>query len=366
MQKYDYPPLKKRKVEKNKQEKPIEELFGLKRITTQTEVYPSEYACKFDGTFAIPLGDFVSVSGLPKCCKSTFLSIISASLIGTTKRFGIERNIPIDQLHYFDTEQKEYDTKRWLDKTILIGADETKLCVFNLRDKDTIARRDAICKYCYTLERGNHIIMIDGWADLLLSNNDERESTEIRDMYLKLLKDRPNISIIIVQHLNPSSGKDGKMRGHSGSDIQRKEAEGWVGEVIYEIPGDSLSKIEYYQFFMKQSRGKARAANPIRFKFDGNGIVVPCSPIVREITSSTADRWNKIKGKFVEGTPYKTKYIKDIIKHVFGINDEYAKDILDGFKGVYLDNPTRGTYYIKPIKKENNGGTDGGTDGVLF
>ncbi len=72
----------------------------------------------------------------------------------------------------------------------------------------------------YLLYGGIHMVVIDGIADLIVSANDEKKSNDIVELLYKLASSY-HTCIICVLHYVPGSTK---LRGHLGSELQRKAA----------------------------------------------------------------------------------------------------------------------------------------------
>ena len=81
-----------------------------------------------------------------------------------------------------------------------------------------LGRRERVLNL--TLHGGIHLVVIDGVADLIDGVNDEESAVALIDELFRLAGIYKTV-IICVLHLSPSGYK---LRGHLGSEIQRKAA----------------------------------------------------------------------------------------------------------------------------------------------
>lgn len=128
-------------------------------------------------------------------------------------------------LHY-DTEQSEFQLFKNLSKTIKrigLPAPPDFYHTFYLAPmsrKERISMiRDSMDLY-YHRHGGIHLVVLDGIADLIRSANDEAESIAIVDEVYRLAGIYKTC-IICVLHFVPNGIK---LRGHIGSELQRKAA----------------------------------------------------------------------------------------------------------------------------------------------
>ena len=128
-------------------------------------------------------------------------------------------------LHY-DTEQSEYQLHKNIGKTLrrasLTSVPDFYHPIFlaALSRKERLQLiKDSIDLYHHRYG-GIHLVVIDGIADLIRSANDESESIAIVDELYRLAGIY-NTCIICVLHFVPNGIK---LRGHIGSELQRKSA----------------------------------------------------------------------------------------------------------------------------------------------
>lgn len=189
----------------------------------------------------------VSVNGVPLgtqdnlCCitggegtgKSNYIGSILAGTM-TSERVEPKRTLGLEimpnpqslaVLHY-DTEQSEAQLDKNLEKT-LRRADVTTVPKFYhslylaaLSRKNRLKLIRESMDLFHHKHGGVHLVVIDGIADLIRSANDEAESIAVVDELYRLAGIY-NTCIICVLHFVPNGIK---LRGHIGSELQRKAA----------------------------------------------------------------------------------------------------------------------------------------------
>ena len=128
-------------------------------------------------------------------------------------------------LHY-DTEQSEYQLHRNVGKTLRrVGLDAMPtfyhpvfLAALSRKDRLQLIK-DSLDLYHHR-HGGIHLVVIDGIADLIRSANDEAESIAVVDELYRLAGIY-HTCILCVLHFVPNGIK---LRGHIGSELQRKSA----------------------------------------------------------------------------------------------------------------------------------------------
>ena len=184
----------------------------------------------------VPLGtqdNLFCITGGEGTGKSNYIAAILAGTLGT-ERLDAEQTLGLEVtpnpkglavLHY-DTEQSEAQLHKNLGKT-LRRASLTRVPDFyhslylaSLSRKDRLKLiRESMDLFHYK-HGGIHLVVIDGIADLIRSANDETESIAIVDELYRLAGIY-NTCIICVLHFVPNGIK---LRGHIGSELQRKAA----------------------------------------------------------------------------------------------------------------------------------------------
>ena len=167
------------------------------------------------------LQNFVTLSGLPKAGKSTFVAGAIASAFVPYEVFSMKLHLPVDRkkICYFDTESSDYDFFRQIGK--IKGFCELSVLpdwfnAYQVREDGSGLIRKMIEIYL-TENPDCSIIIIDGLLDLLVNYNDERESSLVTK-WLKKITKVYNILLITVLHQSKSNLST---TGHIGSASDR-------------------------------------------------------------------------------------------------------------------------------------------------
>jgi hypothetical protein len=166
------------------------------------------------------LENFCVLSGMPKTCKSTFISAIIGSAISNTKIFDCEISLPIERDHiaYFDTESSSHDFYRQVQriKTFANAEIPDNLLLYQVREDGPGMIRKMI-ENLLTENNKISFLIIDGLLDLCIDYNDVRE-TRLLVNWIKKITKTYNILILSVLHLGK---KDEQTLGHLGSNTDR-------------------------------------------------------------------------------------------------------------------------------------------------
>ena len=184
----------------------------------------------------VPLGtqdNLLCITGGEGTGKSNYVAAILTGTLGT-ERLPAERTLGLEitpnpnglaVLHY-DTEQSEAQLHKNLGKTLQRASLKNvpkfyhSLYLASLSRKDRLKLIRESMDLFYHKHGGIHLVVIDGIADLIRSANDETESLAIVDELYRLAGIY-NTCIICVLHFVPNGIK---LRGHIGSELQRKAA----------------------------------------------------------------------------------------------------------------------------------------------
>ena len=184
----------------------------------------------------VPLGtqdNLFCITGGEGTGKSNYVGAILAGTLGE-EQLAIEKTLGLEitanpkglaVLHY-DTEQSEAQLHKNLGKTLrrasLAAVPEYyhSLYLASLSRKDRLKLIRESMDLFHHRHGGIHLVVIDGIADLIRSANDETESIAIVDELYRLAGIY-NTCIICVLHFVPNGIK---LRGHIGSELQRKAA----------------------------------------------------------------------------------------------------------------------------------------------
>lgn len=183
----------------------------------------------------VPLGtqgNILCITGGEGTGKSNYASAIVAGTLAKqdsqidTLGLDIQANFQSKAVLLYDTEQSEnqlYKNTALLLKRAGINEKPDWFKAFFLTAMSRKERLQSIqdsMDYYYHLYGGIHLIVIDGIADLVRSANDEIESIAIVEELYRLAGIYKTC-ILCVLHFVPNSFK---LRGHLGSELQRKSA----------------------------------------------------------------------------------------------------------------------------------------------
>lgn len=200
---------------------PIYDVLNLRKYNSA--YVPEKESCilsigeKICGT----LQNYCVISGLPKSCKSTFLSAFTASAFIPDDIWSIKINLPNDRkrLAYFDTESSAYDMYRQVERIRHFTKRDylpwDNLDVYNVREDEPTKIIELINSYLENNEAS--VIIIDGLLDICNDFNCPVEAKKITT-WLKRITKQYNILIICVVHLGK---KDNNTLGHLGSAADR-------------------------------------------------------------------------------------------------------------------------------------------------
>ena len=195
------------------------ELLSARRFNDTTNCEPEEIHFVINDSVIGTAGNFVSLVGLPKAGKSTFLSAIIASAISNKIVFDFKiftkPGSGRGRVCLFDTEQSGYDFNKTIKRIKnLSGVKDIykRFDCFTVREDYS----NDILKMIFTYLKNTpecEILIIDGLLDLIDNFNDESASKALIK-YLRRWSKQFNCLIITVLHLGK---KDGHSLGHLGS-----------------------------------------------------------------------------------------------------------------------------------------------------
>lgn len=174
-------------------------------------------------------GNITNIQAAAKAGKTAVIgAIIGAIMAGDkndcdTLEFSSDNVENLAVLH-FDTEQSRFDHDALVRRVLSRVEMKTPPAWFRsycLTDLTTMSRAAVIEAAIEDAEKsgGIFVIIIDGIADLITDPNDAKEAFALVDKW-HAVSIRHDCAILTVLHENP--GSDGKMRGHLGSQLERK------------------------------------------------------------------------------------------------------------------------------------------------
>jgi len=208
------------------------------RITSETKVPEEEFLMRMYGKPCLPRRDLTAVTGVEKCGKTFFTSMLMACC-GKRQVMELERirEQPL-KVMWYDTEQSRQSTKGiYVDRVGKMlqmddpkegGLDESNFLIYNVRACTYQERMDYLLTGIETYHPD--LVIIDNVSDLLPSVNDADESQKVIN-HLMELATMGNCNIVVVIHLNRSGDKR-NLRGWLGTEILHKSFEVYYCEHI--------------------------------------------------------------------------------------------------------------------------------------
>ena len=187
----------------------------------------------------VPLGtqgNILCITGGEGTGKSNYVTALIAGAIGQSEKnkdkamdtlgVSVSENSKRKAILFYDTEQSEVQTYKNITNLLKRCGQETMpeylkaYCLTGMSRKERLqAIIQSMDKFHYQF-RGIHMVVIDGIADLIKGANDETESIAVVEELYRLAGIY-NTCIVTILHFIPSGLK---LRGHLGSELQRKAA----------------------------------------------------------------------------------------------------------------------------------------------
>jgi hypothetical protein len=277
------------------------------------------------------LGDISVITGQPKSRKTFLVSGLIAAYLSKEGYMGLSSST-VGSVLFIDTEQSRshvLTVTRRIFRILNWNFDDNhddELRILSLRELGAIERlmvtEKAIKRY------QPKFVVIDGFADLLRDTNSLEESTE-RVADLMRISSEYQCHISSVVHTNPNSEK---MRGHVGSELQRK-----AESVLLVTKSDEITTVSP-QFCRNLEFKK------LSFRIDNNGLPVSCDYI------TSPDDNNRILYESIFMSVEKMSYsgLKNEVKRRLNIKDTAAENrIKKGVEADILTKDTNSNYSLK-------------------
>lgn len=217
------------------------------RITSETVVPEEEFLMRMYGKPCLPRRDLTAVTGMEKCGKTFFTSMLMACC---TKRQVLEleriREQPL-KVMWYDTEQSRQSTKGIYvnrvgkmvqpEDTGNAAMNEANYLIYNVRACTYKERMDYLLTGIETYHPD--LVIVDNVSDLLPSVNDADESQRVIAQLMELAT-LGNCNIVVVIHVNRSGDKR-NLRGWLGTVVLQKSFEVFCCE---QVPSSELYSVE--------------------------------------------------------------------------------------------------------------------------
>jgi len=177
-------------------------------------------------------GNLMAITGSEGSGKSNYLGALLAGTMihehSNTDLLGMDvaRNDKSKAVLFYDTEQSEEQLYKNLNQIVRRAKVNEPPSWFRTYGLVGMSRKDRLLSILQSMDRfyyeygGIHAVVIDGIADLIDGVNDEERSVYLIEELFRLAAIYKTC-IVCVLHLSPSGYK---LRGHLGSEIQRKAA----------------------------------------------------------------------------------------------------------------------------------------------
>lgn len=201
--------------------------------------------------------NFVTITGMQKSGKTTFLTAMIASALTGQIMLGMQFYLPEGsrRVVYFDTEQGDYDFHRTMERVkSFCNADKLPplLDGYNLREDEPKVILWLVEKYL-DLHPDCGMVVIDGILDMIESYNDESESKKLINALKRITKAR-NVLALLTLHIGKTTantlGHLGAMADRAAQSVlhveKNKETNTFVLRADYLRSAEDFTPIETY------------------------------------------------------------------------------------------------------------------------
>ncbi len=196
------------------------------RITSESEIKDLEPIITINGSVFSATSEISFISGKPKAGKTSVASVMLSTCLTPKPDFdtlGIVGTYSNKRpIIYIDSEQSRRSTRKFLERikrNLRTDKDPENLYLYNFRHYGYEELKEA---FETLLERFPNAFLwfLDGISDMVKSVNNEEEAKQLIH-FLNAKAEEKQTAFILFLHENSQSQND-KMRGHLGSEAQRK------------------------------------------------------------------------------------------------------------------------------------------------
>lgn len=203
------------------------------------------------------LQNFVTITGMQKSGKTTYMSAMIAAALTNTEKLGLRLRLPENKrrVSYWDTEQGDYDFHNTMLKiNSFCGIDKlpAHFDSFNLREDEPKEILLMLDKYL-ELHHDCGLLLIDGILDLIESFNDEAESKRLVNKLKQITKKHDLLALLTLHKGKTTSttlGHLGSMADRAAQSVlmveKNKEKGTFVLKADYLRSADDFTPIEIY------------------------------------------------------------------------------------------------------------------------
>lgn len=195
-------------------------------ITDSTIIEPLQPIITIEESIFCAKGEISFISGKPKVGKTTIVSILVSTYLTQDPQFDtlgfVSHFQGNEKVFFIDTEQSKRSTKLIIERVkrnLNVSSKPDNFRIFNFRSLGHLEVKKAFAKLLND-HSDTTLWVIDGISEMVSSVNDEKEASELLK-YLGKIVDKYNCAMIVFIHENSKSTNE-KMRGHLGSEAQRK------------------------------------------------------------------------------------------------------------------------------------------------
>lgn len=307
-------------------------------IRANDEIPMNEAILNQGETRMMSVGDLSVITGQPKSRKTFLVTAICSAFLSPEGYLGLTP-ITKGKLLLIDTEQSKPFVLSVIKRIYRIlnwdyeETHEDEISVMTLRELTASERLQALENAIIKFKP--KLVVIDGFADLLDDTNSLEESTKKVSLLMRF-SSQNNCHICSVVHTNPNSEK---MRGHTGSELQRK-----AESVLLVTKSDEVTTVSP-QFCRNLEFSK------FSFRIDGSGLPVAC-----DYTPSPEDNTRILfEAIFLVSSSFKYADLKNEVMRRLNIKSTAAENrIRKGLEAAIIDKDTNSIYTLKLEEEDNS------------
>lgn len=237
------------------------------RITDATPIKRLKPIVTVGGCVFARRGDFSVITGQKKAGKTTVLQFVVATALLDAAPAELDTLQILAEpckgkdVIYVDTEGSHEDTQDFINGVKkIMGIDEQpdNFHAYHLREFSQVECNQGV-NLLFKQHPNAHLWIIDGIADLVSKPNDEEESNKTVRWIMSAAGRLDTCFILVIHENQTQAGRDPKLRGHLGSELERK-ASGAIGIEKDRAKGEHYIKSRFLR--------KSADFEPIAFRFD--------------------------------------------------------------------------------------------------
>ncbi len=196
------------------------------RITSQTEIEPLQEIISIRESVFCAKNEMTFISGKPKAGKTSVASVMLSLCLTPNPTFdtlGMRgKYCKGKAIIYIDSEQSRRSSQKILERVkrnLGTNTDPPNFFLYNFRHLD-FEELKAAFEVLMSYQKDTFLWFLDGISDMVKSVNNEEEAKNLIH-FLNAKVETEKTAFILFLHENSTASSD-KMRGHLGSEAQRK------------------------------------------------------------------------------------------------------------------------------------------------